>query len=60
VSRDAAVADRVDAAMDRVQTGGGEPMSNRSAAEAERQQLAPGYHTVLAPRHLRDHPLSAT
>jgi hypothetical protein len=60
MSRDAAMADGVHAAMDRVHAADGEAMSNRTAPEPERQQLTPGYYPVLASRQLRNRALSAT
>jgi hypothetical protein len=60
MSRDAAVADGVHAAMDAMQPTEGDAVVDRPAAEPERQQLTPGYHSVLASRYHCDRPFPPT
>lgn len=59
-----AVAHRIDAPMDRVKARGGDPMVDRAASHARRQQLPPRDDAMLAVRQHGDHsvrrPLEST
>jgi hypothetical protein len=50
-----AMADRVDALMDAVETAGGQPVPDRAAPEPQFAQLRPGDHAMLTGRQLGDH-----